>query len=140
MNVPRFGVAVTWLPDGRIFAVGGAVSPSEPSRTVEMLHMSWDSDEPANSGWLPLEPLLEPRILHGAAFFGGKLIVAGGQGNGSVECFTPPCTEYPKGQWTNIRPLQEEIAFAGMVPLGEGLLGVRKCKVSFFLAKVCFRE
>ncbi len=139
MRTPRVALTVTWLPDGRIFAVGGGADLQDPTRTVEMLHMSWDSDEPADSEWLPLEPLLEPRLHHGAAFISGKLIVAGGDGSDSVECFTPPCAEYLKGQWTRIRPLQEKFGFVGMVHFGEGLLGVRKFKFSF-LCQVCFSE
>ncbi len=137
MSTPRVGLTVNWLPDGRLFAVGGGDNPQDRMHTVEMLHMSWDSDEPTESEWIPLEPLLEPRLSHGAAFISGKLVVAGGDANGSVECFTPPCAEYPKGQWTRIRPLQEKIAFVGMVPFGEGLLAVRKFEFSF-LRKVSF--
>ncbi len=125
------GLTVNWLPDGRIFAVGGGAMPREPTRTVEMLHMSWDSDEPAKSEWLTLEPLLQPRFMHGTSFIAGKLIVAGGDGHGSVESFTPPCTEHPKGQWTKIRSLLFGEELAGMVPMGEGLLLVRKFKASF---------
>ncbi len=140
MKTPRYGLTITWLADGRMFAVGGGEIICEPARTVEMLHMPWDLDEPANSEWLTLEPLLEPRLAHGAAFIAGKLIVAGGDKDGSVECLTPPCTNYPKGQWTKVRPLQAKDCFVGMVPFGEGLLGVRKCKACLFLCRAFFSD
>ncbi len=123
------GLTVTWLADGRLFAVGGQGSNDDLLDAVEMLHWPWNADEPLEPGWISLKPLLIPRDLHGAAFISGKLVVAGGDKDGSAECFTPPCTEFPEGQWTKIRPVHKTFKLAGMVPFGEGLLAVCKCKL-----------
>ncbi len=58
--------------------------------------------EPAKN-WFYVAPLLEPRRDHNAAFFDGRVIVAGGAC--SVESFHPPCQKYPLGQWTLIQPM-----------------------------------
>ncbi len=139
LNVSRLALTVNWLPDGRILAVGGGTNVNDPCDAVEMLRWPWDSDEPTKAGWISVKPLLSPRLYHGAAFVSGKLVVAGGDKEGSTECFTPPCTEFPEGQWTKIRPVQEDIKLTGMVPFGEGLLAVCKClfvfHLRFFMAK-----
>ncbi len=93
--------------------------------------MAWDSDKPTKAGWISLKPRLIPRWHHGAAFVSGKLFVAGGDNEGSTEYLTLPCTEFPKGQWTKIRPIQDAIKLASMVPFGEGLLAVCKCELAF---------
>ncbi len=110
----------------RLFAVGGQDKNGCPLGAVEMLHWPWNADEPTEPGWISLKPLLIPRRHHGAAFISGKLVVAGGDNEGSAECFTPPCTEFPDGQWTRIRPVHEGVKLAGLVPFGEGLLAVCK--------------
>ncbi len=129
----RQALTVNWLADGRIFAVGGITGPDDPSDAVEMLHWPWNIDEPMKPGWISLKPLLNPRCHHGAAFVSGKLVVAGGDSEGSAEIFTPPCLEFPEGQWTKIRPVQEGVMLVGMVPFGEGLLAVSKCLFAFHL-------
>ncbi len=128
MNVARLALTVNWLADGRVFAVGGQASHN-PLGSVELLHWPWNSDEPTEPGWISLKPLLIPRCHHGAAFIAGKLVVAGGDKEGSTECFTPPCTEFPEGQWTKIRPVHEGVNLAGLVPFDEGLLAVCKCEL-----------
>ncbi len=134
LNVSRLALTVNWLPDGRMFAVGGGTNVNDPSDAVEMLRWPWDSDEPTKRRWVSLKPLLIPRCHHGAAFASGKLIVAGGDQEGSAESFTPPCTEFPEGQWTKIRPILEGVKLAGLVPFGEGLLAVCKCAPAIFLS------
>ncbi len=127
MNVARFGLTVNWLPDGCMLAVGGAIGKRGLSDTVELLHWPWNSEKPTQSGWICLAPLLKPRSAHGAAFVSGKLVVAGGDEDGSTECFTLPCVTFPQGQWTNIRPIEKRVYLTGMVPIGDGLLCVSKC-------------
>ncbi len=117
-----------------MFAVGGVTNVHDPSDAVEMLNWPWDSDEPTKSGWISLKPLLNPRRYHAAAFISGKLVVAGGDKEGSTECFTLPCSEFPEGQWTKIRPVHEGVKLVGMMPFGEGLLAVGKCQLRFFMA------
>ncbi len=131
MNVARMRLTVDWLTDGRMFAIGGDTTINNPSNTVEVLHWPWNSDKPTEPGWISLAPLLTPRLKHGSAFVSGKLVVAGGDKEGSTECFTLPCTAFPKGQWTKIRPVHEDAKLVGMLPFGEGLLLVRKCEIRF---------
>ncbi len=124
-------MTVNWLADGRMFAVGGQDRKDNPLGAVEMLHWPWNADEPAEPGWISRKPLLIPRDYHGAAFVSRKLVVAGGDKDGSAECVTPPCTAFPEGQWTRIRPVHEGVKLAGLVPFGEGRLAVcKKVKVS----------
>ncbi len=132
MNVARRALTLNWLADGRLFAEGGHDSHNLLG-TEELLHWPWNSDEPTERGWISLIPFLIPRYHHGAVFVSGKLVVAGGDNEGSAECFTPPCTEFPEGQWTSIRRVHDGVKLAGFVPFGEGLLIVCMCEPAIFL-------
>ncbi len=51
MELARAGVAVEWLPDCRVVAVGGMDDNAQPTAIVEMLECPWSTEEPANGGW-----------------------------------------------------------------------------------------
>ncbi len=104
MQSAKAGLAVEWLPDDRIIAVGGLDNNDQPTATVEMLECSWSAEEPANGGWRYVAPMNDTRCTHAVAFTRGKIIAAGGNARESIECFTLPTTELPQGQWVLIRP------------------------------------
>ncbi len=126
MEFARAGVAVEWLPDGRVVAVGGMDDNEQPTATVEMLECSWSTEEPANGGWRILASMNHTRVLHAVAYIRGKIIAAGGHKRESIECFTPPNEELPVGQWVLIRPMTPPTLLAGLHPFGDDLLCVGK--------------
>ncbi len=123
----RFALALEWVPDGRLFAVGGMEHTDWPLTTVEMLQCPWDTEEPVNSKWRYVAPMHHARDSHGLVYLEGKLIAAGGQGRDSVECFTLPTDDIPDGQWVIIRPMIHAKELLGILPFGEDLLFVGKC-------------
>ncbi len=119
-------MAVEWLPDGRIVAVGGEDNNDQPLATVEMLECPWSTEEPANGGWRYVAPMNHTRWIHAVAFFNGRIIAAGGHERESVECFTLPNAELPLGQWVLIRPMSPPTELSGLHPFGDDLLVVGK--------------
>ncbi len=113
-----------WLPDGRIFAIGGMGRDKQPTATVEMLECPWSTEEPANGGWRYVAPMNDTRMVHAVAYISGKIIAAGGDERESIECFTPPNKELPVGQWVLIRPMTPPTLLAGLHPFGDDLLFV----------------
>ncbi len=130
MLVGRVLHAVCWVPSGWLFAVGGHAKGEVEINNVEMLEYSWREEKPPqHRKWRYVAPLLHPRSLHGLAFIGGKLVAAGGGKTKSVEVFTLPTPDNPKGQWTEVRPFTSQENFAGMMPFDGGLLAVGKTSV-----------
>ncbi len=126
MNEGRATLALEWVPDGHLFAVGGADSHLRPLATVEMLECPWNTDKTVNSKWQYVAPMNQARLGHSVAYFKGKLIAAGGFEQESVECFTLPTCELPQGQWVKIRPMSNASTLLGILPFGENLLFVGK--------------
>ncbi len=124
LNQGRSGLALEWVPDGRLFAVGGFDSPHSPLTTVEMLQCPWDTEDLVDCEWRYVSPMHHARLLHGLVYFEGKLIAAGGQGRDSVECFTLPTDDLPDGQWVIIRPMSQANPLFGVLQFGEDLLFV----------------
>ncbi len=128
MKAPRYLFGLEWVPDGRLFAVGGFGSDRAPTATVEMLECSWVAREgPVSTSWLYVAPLLAPRAKHGVCYFAGKLLAVGGKKDATVECFTLPSPGNEMGQWTRVRPLNRDNTLVGVLPFGEALLCVGKC-------------
>ncbi len=119
-------MAVDWLTDGHIFAVGGKDSSREPTATVEVLQCSWDTEESANGWWRYVAPMNHTRHFHAVAFIHGKIIVAGGDERESIECFTLPNVDFPLGQWVLLRPMSSPTILAGLQPFGDDLLVLGK--------------
>ncbi len=131
-------MALAWLPDGRIFAVGGEDGPKSALTTVEMLQAPWDREGPGNSQWRYAAPMHHARTALAVVYFEGKLIAAGGVGRDSVECFTLPTNEVPEGQWVVIRPMSHNNTPVGILPFGEDLLFVGKCIIFCFYTGTMF--
>ncbi len=126
MTSARGWPGVEWVPDGRLFAMGGFSGDHQPTKSVEMLECSWTSDAPPTSTWRNVAPMLEPRAKHGVAYFAEKLFAAGGTDSATVECFTLPSADKPNGEWTKVRRLNRKNTFFGLLPVGGGLLCVGK--------------
>ncbi len=132
MNIPRAWLGLEWVPDGRLFAVGGFGGEHQTTQTVEMLECSWTSDTPCRNTWRYVAPMLEARVAHGVGYFGGKLFAAGGRDSDTVEFFTLPSANKPNGEWTKVRPLNSKNTLFGLFPFGEGLLCVGRFALSNF--------
>ncbi len=127
MMCGRMMFGLSWVPDGRLFAISGLDYSHSPTNSVEMLEISWNTEQPpSRSGWREIAGLHQPRRQCGVGFFMGKLVVAGGKDNATAECFNLPCSEYPDGQWTLIRPMSRALTLFGVLPLGGDLLTVGK--------------
>ncbi len=136
MNSPRAWPGLEWVPDGRLFAVGGFGADHLPVKSVEMLECSWTSDAPPTSTWRDVAPMLERRAKHGVGYFAEKLFVAGGTDSETVEYFTLPSADKPNGEWTKVRPLNSKNNLYGLLPFGDGLLCVGKSSVSNEVAPI----
>ncbi len=128
MSSARGWPGVEWVPDGRLFAMGGFSGDHQPTKSVEMLKCSWTSNAPPTTTWRDVAPMLEPRAKHGVGYFAEKLFVAGGRDSDTVEYFTLPSAGTPNGEWTTVRPLNMKTAFYGLLPFGDGLLCVGKSR------------
>ncbi len=130
MNTPRYLFGLEWVPDGRLFAVGGAGGDRKPTATVEMLECSCMAGEGKGaSKWRYVAPLLAPRAKHGVCYFAGKLLAVGGKRHATVECFTLPAPGNEMGEWTRIRPLNRDSSLVGVLPFSEALLCVGMCAI-----------
>ncbi len=138
MKKGRSTFALEWVPDGRLFAVGGFDAPYSALTTVEMLHCPWDTEEPVNSQWQFVEPMNYARACLALAYFEGKIIAAGGE-HKSVECFTLPSGKLQKGQWVIIRPMNYAKKVCGILPFGEDLLFVGMCIIGCLFSGRLFR-
>ncbi len=126
MNAARTWTAVSWVPDGRLFAVGGLGDDREPIASVEMLQCAWDTEVTPLCKWQPVAPLNHPRALHGLAFIFGRIVAAGWKNTETIEYFKLPCEEEPLGQWTVIRTITRPLNFRALVPFKGALLAVGK--------------
>ncbi|BHF85757.1 hypothetical protein SprV_1002892900 [Sparganum proliferum] len=106
----RYATAAACLPgDSRVFVFGG----SSCLASVEFCQLRADWRERATSSdfWQPAAPMRTARGGLAATHFRGKIIVAGGYGDGKrlnvVELFTPPDARCPRGQWTELAGMKE---------------------------------
>ncbi len=121
----RANFAAVWVPDGRLFVIGGNDARAGATATVEMLSCSkWETEPTAQGDWSFVAPLPKARQSHAAAFLGGKLIVAGGAGECGVEVFTLPTSDNPTGHWTSIAPLPEPTGMLALIPGKSCLIGI----------------
>ncbi len=127
MHDNRMNFAAVWVPDGRIFAIGGNSGINGPTDKVEMLSCSnWETEPTASGAWSFVAPLPKARHSHATAFLRGKLIVAGGAGECGVEVFTLPTPEFPNGQWTSVFPLPEPMPLLSLIPAENVLIGISR--------------
>ncbi|BHF85247.1 Kelch-like member 35 [Sparganum proliferum] len=107
----RNTTAAACLPgDSRVFVFGGR-NGSCWLASVEFCQLRADWRERATSSdfWQPAAPMRTARCGLAATHFRGKIIVAGGVGDGGnvVEMFTPPDARCPQGQWTELAGMKE---------------------------------
>ncbi|BHF85070.1 hypothetical protein SprV_1002822800 [Sparganum proliferum] len=111
----RSATAAACLPgDSRVFVFGGRNGSSSWLASVEFCQLRADWRERATSSdfWQPAAPMRTARAGLAATHFRGKIIVAGGLGDGLntlnvVEMFTPPDARCPRGQWTELAGMKE---------------------------------
>ncbi len=77
---------------------------------------------------VPEYRLRQSRQFPGACFFEGKIFVAGGKGENSVECFVMPSMDPPSGQWTMVQPMMWKSELQGLLPFNGGLLIIGELK------------
>ncbi len=123
---PDFGIA--WMPDGRLFAIGGSTGATVQTGSVEMLHC-WNTEATttnATDGWTYVAPLPTARQCHAVTVLEGKVIVAGGLEERGVEYFTPPCDFDELCQWTSIYSLPNPMCLLSLLPIKFGFIGICK--------------
>ncbi len=125
MREARAKFGIIWVPDGRLFAIGGKISSGGSTPTVEMLDTS-NHASTANGVWTPVASMSNPRESHGVAFLDGKLVAVGGTDERSVETFTLPTKDNVHGQWSTIYPLPSPFALQALLPVDNLLIGIRK--------------
>ncbi len=129
MREARAKFGIIWIPDGRLFAIGGKISSGGSTSTVEMFDTSrWGNGQATtfNVVWTTVAPMSYPRESHGVAFLDGKLVAVGGTGECSVEVFTLPCKDNVLGQWSTIYPLPSPFALQALLPADNLLIGIRE--------------
>ncbi len=132
LNETRAALALEWIPDGRLLAMGGVDDQVRPLATVEMLECPWSIEEPVNTKWQYVAPMQHARSGLAVAYVMGKIVAAGGDKSDSVECFTLPTSEFPQGQWVNIRPMSCVNPLVAILPFGEDLLFVDKHEIIIY--------
>ncbi len=134
MLEPRSDFGIAWLPDGRLFAIGGNRGASGQTSSVEMLHYcsarkAATTPATAIDTWSYVAPLPTARQCHAVTVLEGKIIVAGGLEERGVEYFTPPSDVNKRGQWTSIYPLPNPMTILALLPIKFGFIGICKANV-----------
>ncbi len=88
LNNGRTVFALEWVPNGRLFAVGGCYNTQSLLGSVDMLQCPWDTKGTVNSELHYVASMHHARWAHAVAYFEGKLIASGGYDQKSVACFT----------------------------------------------------
>ncbi len=129
MQEARANFGIIWVPDGRLFAIGGKITAGRPKPTVEMLETSHFDNSQASSSigvWTFVAPMRNPRESHSVAFLDGKFVAVGGLDEPSVEVFTLPNTDNVLGQWNAIYPLPSPFTLQALLPVDNLLIGIRE--------------
>ncbi len=127
MLEPRSNFGVAWMPDGRLFAIGGKTGYSGQTGSVEMLRCcSTQAATSATNTWTYVAPLPAARQCHAVTTLEGMIIVAGGLEERGVEYFTPPFDSDKLGQWTSIYPLPNPMSLLTLLPIKLGFIGICK--------------
>lgn len=99
----RTKAAAAWLPDGRIFVIGGKLDSEIQSwsDTVEMYARPWNKFNIVRNRWENATPMPDPVVAPSAALFRGKIFVVG---TDSTNIFSPPseADDSEPGQWTGL--------------------------------------
>ncbi len=124
MQQPRSDFGIALADDGRLFAIGGQTGSGKITETVEMLFSTDTANETVNKCWNFVAPLSKPRRSHAVAFIGGKIVLAGGENEREVDCFTLPTGENVMGQWTQVYPLPKALDFLSLLPVDNCLISI----------------
>ncbi len=127
MREARANFGIIWVPDGRLFAIGGKICSGDSTSTVEMLDTSSLGNgrtSTFNVVWTNVASMSNPRESHGVAFLDGKLVAVGGTNECSVEVFTLPTKDNALGQWSTIYPLPSPFALQALLPADNLLIGI----------------
>ncbi len=136
MQTPRSDFGIVWVPDGRLFAIGGNTGPGGTTATVELLGCCDVQAATTTGTWSYVAPLPRARQCHAVTFLEGKVIVAGGSGERGVECFSLPSAVNRMGQWTSIHPLPKPMDLLVLLPFDFCFIGICKapsCLVKYFV-------
>ncbi len=125
MREARVKFGIIWVPDGRLFAIGGKISSGGSTSTVEMLDTT-NQISTSNAVWKSVASMSNPRESHGVAFLDGKLVAVGGTDECSVEVFTLPTKDNVLGQWSTIYPLPSPLTLQALLPVDNLLIGIRE--------------
>lgn len=108
LQSPRYDFNVVWLPDGRIFAIGGFSGAH--LRSVEMLVRNWAFSGLTETSWRHITPMKSPRSDFAVVVWRDVVLVAGGNSE-TIELLTPPALSEPRarGQWTEIRLIESPL-------------------------------
>lgn len=127
LETARTGCRVVWLPDGRVFAIGGWAG-RDRLNSVEMTRREWSSEGAAAGNWRNVARMLTARSHFAAVVVHDLILVAGGWTTGhvvlsSVELFTPPAAADPQalGQWTGMQPMPSPMLCLAGVASGEAV-------------------
>ncbi|KAL7061657.1 hypothetical protein AAHC03_0724 [Spirometra sp. Aus1] len=130
MHTLRNSFALAWIPDGRVFAIGGFYGSSRAKNnmaaSVEVYDRTWEpASDPTRpySKWRLVAPMTIPRACHAAVCVEGRILVAGGAFGepgakaslDTVELYEPPSEACPLGQWTRIAPMKTKTALCSAV-------------------------
>ncbi len=124
MHEARAKFGIIWVPDDRLFAIGGKISSGGSTSTVEMLDTT--NQIISNAVWKSVASMSNPRESHGVVFLDGKLVAVGGTEERSVEVFTLPTKDNVLGQWSTIYPLPSPSALQALLPVDNLLIGIRE--------------
>ncbi len=137
MQETRANFVIIWVPDGRLFAIGGTIGSCGSTPTVEMFDTSCFGSKLSSlrkGGWTFVAPMSKPRESHGVALLDGKLVAVGGADEYSVEVFTLPTKENFLGQWSTIYPLPSPFTLRALLPVDNILIGIREILFVIFMA------
>ncbi len=126
MQTPRSDFGIVWVPDGRIFAIGGNTGAGGTTATVEVLDCCDVQTATTIGTWSYVAPLPRARQCHAVTFLEGKVIVAGGSWECGVECFSLPSAVDRMGQWTSIHPLPKPMNLLALLPYDFCFIGICK--------------
>lgn len=120
LNTPRTSHQVLWLPDGRMFTIGGR--NINKLKSVEMSTRAWDFNGKTKKPWRKMAPMLTARARFAAVNMKHIILVAGGKHSSGdyanpVEIFTLPSEGDGRsiGQWTRIPSMIVPVTVASAV-------------------------
>ena len=114
MSNPHSGGTITLLPNGKVLAVGGNDTNSEPISAAEIYN-------PTTQSWTPTTAMADSRVNHTATLLtNGLVLVANGLDLGQTFLFTCDLYNPANGTWTNTGAMATPRVGATATLLGNG--------------------